>query len=172
MRQEEVENDENEQGDEGKMVKMLQMETRIGEIEQELISFKFDNDLYMVEEREDKFFLKNKQECTLVESFHNGADSKEIGKVGILEKEQNDLHMVEEKEDEFCLRNKEDCMLVETDLRLEEGEIDEVEQVDEGGLDDEMDGDKINNDVANNNDGVVFIVVGGIQTYKSSINFL
>ena len=77
MRQEEVDEDENKQGDEGKMVKMLRMEMEIGEMEQELVSFKSDNDLYVVEEKEDKV-LKIKK---------SRADSKKIGDIEILEME-------------------------------------------------------------------------------------
>jgi len=61
LRQEEVDEDENEQGDEGKMVKMLRMETKVWEMEQELISFKSDNDLYVVEGKKDEFFHKIKR---------------------------------------------------------------------------------------------------------------
>ena len=68
LRQEEVKGDENEQGYEGKMVKMNWMEAEVGEMEQELVPFKSDNVLHVVEEKQDEFFIKNKEESVLVES--------------------------------------------------------------------------------------------------------
>ena len=44
------------------------METKNEELEQDLVSFKSDGILHVVEEKQDKFSFKNKEECTLVES--------------------------------------------------------------------------------------------------------